>query len=241
MTTNKYASKAAKLVIKYNLNLEDFPELCERLEKKCLRYWAYNEDWPKVEEKFWLHKHILGYFVEDLIYKEQLDVALSLVKRHNLLKEGFIKKVEAIEALTPYFTEGPDKKTFEELPNFLFTKDAFVPTEEALGISEAGTFINFADYKLEFEKHIFLIDDIKSERFNFAEEKLRTAKVIGFDAEFRATFTRLGSPGVALAQIATPEYVFLFDCQTLAEEKRFATMIYDIFRDPNIIIVRNKW
>mmetsp|Transcript_6000 Transcript_6000/g.6553 ORF Transcript_6000/g.6553 Transcript_6000/m.6553 type:complete len:885 (-) Transcript_6000:143-2797(-) len=237
MTTNKYASKAAKLVIKYNHNLEDFAELCERLEKKCLRYWAYQEDWAKVEEKFWLHKHILGYFVEDLIFKEKMDVALSIVKRHNLLTEGFIKKPDTLEIINPYFSEGPDKKIFEDLPNLLFTKDTFMPTEEALGISEAGTFINFADYKLTFNTEIFWVEDINSERYAFAEEKLRGAKVIGFDAEFRATFTRLGSPGVATAQISTPDYIFVFDCLKLAEQPKFATLIYDIFRDPNIIIV----
>lgn len=52
MCTNKHASKAADLVKAYKFNPADFPDLVERLEKNCLRYYANSEDWMKVEEKF---------------------------------------------------------------------------------------------------------------------------------------------------------------------------------------------
>lgn len=38
------------------------------------------------------HKDQLGYLVEDLVYKQQIAVAFSIVVRHNLLEGNHIEK-----------------------------------------------------------------------------------------------------------------------------------------------------
>lgn len=49
MTTNKNASKGAKYLKLWKLNVKDFPQLNERLEKNCIRYIVRSEDWKKAE------------------------------------------------------------------------------------------------------------------------------------------------------------------------------------------------
>ena len=39
---------------------------------------------------------MLGYAVEDLFFHNLVNEAYSIVKRHNLLKDGFIKKPEIV-------------------------------------------------------------------------------------------------------------------------------------------------
>ena len=238
MENDKYDSHAAKLIVRYNLNLEDFAALKERLEMKCLKYWSSKEEWAKAEEKFWLHKTILGYFVEDLSVKEKTqEVALSIIQRHNLLKDGYIKNKEALAAIQPYFVEGCDRKSFVEQPNGLFTKDAFAPTEETLGISERGTFINLLDYQLELDKSVLWIEDINSEKFLLSQKELKKARLIGFDVQYKTNFANLGSPGIAVLQLATPEFVFVFDCLKLSGKAGFGSLLIDVLGDPAIIIV----
>ena len=148
MSTNKHASKAADLVKQFKFDPKEFPELIERLEKNCLRYYANSEDWMKVEEKFIGENTMLGYFVEDLIHKQQYDLGLSIIQRNNLLKEGFIKKQDILDIVQPYFGEKPEK-TFKYIPNNLFEKDGFGPSEEMVGHDPAVTCWNLKDFGMD--------------------------------------------------------------------------------------------
>jgi len=50
MTNNKDAAKAADYVKKFKHSQTDYPDLKERLEKNCVRYFERAFEWFKIEE-----------------------------------------------------------------------------------------------------------------------------------------------------------------------------------------------
>lgn len=108
---------------------------------------------------------MLGYFVEDLIHKQKYDVGLSISKRNDLINKGFIKKDDIREKMLPYFGENPEK-TYKYIPNNLFDKDSFGPTEEVIGEAEAGTYWHLSNF--DMADKVIWVDDVKSDVFKNA-------------------------------------------------------------------------
>jgi hypothetical protein len=80
LCTNENAKHAAQLIKDYKLDINDYPELKERLMKASMRYYLgrylykkpADEDYlslDKVEDLFTGLKPMLCYMVEDLVYK----------------------------------------------------------------------------------------------------------------------------------------------------------------------------
>jgi len=236
MTTNKLASKAADLVKYFKLNPKDFPELIERLQKNCLRFYVHNDIWMKVEEKFYDHKNMLGFYVEDLVFKEQFDLAASIVKRHNLLEGGHITKEDTLEALKPYFAD-PPTKTFNYTENQLFMVDLYDPTEEILGEAAPGTYWNFKDFGIDLDKDLIYIDNCDDEKFEAAVSHLLGAEVVGLDSEFRMSLTKFDKQGTALLQLATKSKLIIIDSLKLWNHPKYNKLIQDLFSNPKILKV----
>jgi len=236
MTTNKLASKAADFVKLFKLNPSDFPELIERLQKNCLRFYVHNDVWMKVEEKFYDFKNMLGFYVEDLVFREEFDLAVSITKRHNLLEGGHIKKEDTIEALKPYFAD-PPTKTFNYTENKLLMTDFFEPTEEILGEAPKGTYWNFKDFGIDLEKDLIYIDNCEDGTFDAALEHILSADVVGLDSEFRISMTKFDKQGTALLQLATKTKLFVFDSLKLWDNAKYNGLIQNLFSDPKILKV----
>jgi len=236
MTTNKNASKAADLVKQFKLDPNMFPDLLERLHKNCLRHYANTDDWMKVEEKFYAHKQLLGYYVEDLIYKQQYDLGLSICKRHKLYENGDITKQDTLEVLKPYY-EDPPAKTFTYIENDLFTKDAFAPTEEAIGQADPGTYWHLEELGYEWEKNVFWIDDENSEMFDKAVADLLSSNVVGLDSEFKFAMTKFERTGVSVLQIANRNAIYLLDVLKLGDSEKYDKFMISLFQDSKILKV----
>ena len=240
MTTNKLASRAADLVKHFKLNPNDFPELIQRLQKNCLRFYENSDIWMKVEEKFFNHKDMLGFYVEDLIFKEQVDLALSIVQRHNLLEGGNITKEDTLEIVRPYFTNPPEK-TFTYSENQLFMVDLYEPTEEILGEAPPGTYWNFKDFGIDLEKDLIYIEDCDNEHWKSTVEHLLSAPVVGLDSEFRMSMTKFDKQGTALLQLATKEKLIIIDSLKLSTHPEYNKLIHDLFNDPKILKVMREY
>ena len=238
MTTNKLASRAADYVKHFKLNPSEFPELIQRLQKNCLRYYTSQDNWMKLEEKFCDLKLILGFYIEDLVYKQEFNIALSIIKRHNLVKEGFITKPDTVEELAPYLND-PPTKTYTYLENKLFTLDAFMPTEELLGDVPQGTYWNFKDFGIELEKDIIYIQDCESEAFDTTVKKILSSEVVGLDSEFKMNMTKFDKNGTALLQIAVggENKVFLFDTLQFSDHPKYNAFLVELFSNPKILKV----
>jgi len=161
---------SSKIVRKYNLDINHYPEVLERMKKKSLRFALYEREWSGCEERFCLHDEILGYLVEELHFKKKFQEAWSIIKRYNLLQKGLIKKKEPLE----YFEKNQE---FKILPNPIWEKDAFNPFEENLGIYLPGHYINLRDFGVT-EKDVYYVDDVKHENFELSKKVLESSEMV---------------------------------------------------------------
>lgn len=80
MATNSAASKAAAIITTLNLDKGEYPQIQERLAKKCMRYFLKREGWQYVEELYGDNPTMLGYAVEDLLHDNRLDEVPHLLR-----------------------------------------------------------------------------------------------------------------------------------------------------------------
>lgn len=234
MTTNKFSSKAADLVKAFKLNPKDFPELVRRLQKNCLRYYEGQDNWMKVEEKFYDLDYILGYFIEDLIYKQSYDIALSIMKRHDLWNKKCIEKPDTIQELEPFFTD-PPTKTYNYVENTLFTIDEYSPTEELIGDAPVGTYWHFKDCGIDVEKDLIWVEDPESEVFELATKDILSSEAVGLDSEFRMSMTKFDKSGTALLQLANDRKIYLMDALKMSDSPKYNAFLHELFTDAKIL------
>ncbi|CAD8090647.1 unnamed protein product [Paramecium sonneborni] len=213
MGNNKDAGKAADFIKKLNYDPENYPKIVERLEKSCIRYLSKEYSWFQCEEKLLYNQSLLVYYCEDAYYHNYKKEALSIIKRNNLLNQ--IKKENQKEYIKQDFQEG-----FEEIPNVLFVKDEFKPTEEFVN-NENGVYLLCSDFGYQ-ENQIFVVDKVDQNYFD-AWKCIHSSKAVGYDCENVTPWTKLDYQGfkVCLVQIATQNHVFLFDFQRLQNHQEF--------------------
>lgn len=144
----------------------------ERLKKKCVRYVLREFGWMTCEERFNTSKEFLGYAAEDLFYQKKIEESLSLIKRNNLIEEGFIKKTETLD----FFQNPKNLIHYNVLPNLIFEADSFNPIEENMKINDAGTHLNLKEFGFG-EKNIHFIDKINDDFF-VAESDLLNSIIV---------------------------------------------------------------
>jgi hypothetical protein len=95
LTTNINIKKATSLIKSFNLDINDFPDVKERLMKVAMRFYlgryfyknSSHEDYMdlhRVEDLLLGYLPMLGYLVEDLVAKNKMNEAKGLMVRHNL-------------------------------------------------------------------------------------------------------------------------------------------------------------
>jgi hypothetical protein len=100
LSTNEHCKKASQLVKDFKLNIDDFPELKERIMKQSMRYFLGRNLYKKSNQQDFLTldriedllsgiKQMMGYFVEDLAHKNKVNEAKGICMRNKV--EGFIR------------------------------------------------------------------------------------------------------------------------------------------------------
>jgi hypothetical protein len=96
LTTNELCKYAAEFIKEWKFDINDYPEVKERLMKKSMRYYVSrhfsgkpgSEDYmtlDRIEELLMPSKPMLGYMVDDLVYKgESLNIAKGIYLRNGL-------------------------------------------------------------------------------------------------------------------------------------------------------------
>ena len=95
LCTNENAKHAANLIKEFKMDINDYPELKERMMKSTMRYYLGrflykkndNDDHislDRIEDLFTGFKPMLSYLVEDLVYKKKLNEAKGVFLRHKL-------------------------------------------------------------------------------------------------------------------------------------------------------------
>lgn len=96
LSTNEHCKVAAQLVKEFKYDINEFPELKERLLKSSMRYYLGRFLYKKpgtedhlsldrIEDLFTGFKPMLSYLVEDLVHKGKMNEAKGVCLRHNLL------------------------------------------------------------------------------------------------------------------------------------------------------------
>jgi hypothetical protein len=98
LSTNTNIKIAAQIIKEFKFDINEFPEVKERLMKNSMRYYLgrflykkpEHEDFlslDRIEDMFLGFKGMLGYLVEDLVYKNKMNEAKGLIIRHGLHSE----------------------------------------------------------------------------------------------------------------------------------------------------------
>jgi len=232
---NRNAKAGGEIVKKYDLNPHDFPGLIPALQKSAVRFHLNEATWIQIEEKFRDDKDLLGFIVDEFLYKKKTDEALSIVKRHNLLDGNhLIPQVKA--KVAPYF-KNPPSATFNYLENGIFANDGYAPTQELMGLDAPNTYVHLKELGCDPEKDLIYIDDVESEAFDLAVKDILNSKAIGFDTEFKFNLTRFDTHGTALMQIATPDKAYIIDSLKVSETPKYNKFVKDLVTNPHIQIV----
>jgi len=173
--------------------------------------------------------------VDEFLYKNKVDEALSIVKRHKLY-EGDYLIPQVQKKVAPYF-ENPPKKTFNCLENQLFTCDDYAPTQELLKIEPPGTFMHLKDLGCDPEHDLICIDNLDSAEFDLAVKDIFSSEAIGFDTEFKFNLTRFDLSGTALMQIATRNKAYLIDSLKVSETPKYNQFVKELVGNSKIKIV----
>ena len=227
MSTNKLAKYAANIIEKMGLDINDFPLVLERLQKKTIRWYEYNyingpkhKDYIplwKLEDLFQGYDSMMAYIIEDLAFKKEHRFkrdAKALALRNGLLhqiREDVREKLDKIQ-LSP-----------EEL-NIDCIEDRFGPISEPVD----------EYFQLPEETKVTFIgneEDVK------LIEILLDCPIIGIDCEWRPSLVKFNKTGVALLQIGDTKNVFLVDMKALKESEALDSILTRVFTSDKIRII----
>jgi LEA14-like dessication related protein len=227
MSNNKLAKNAAAVIEKMDLNINDYPLVVERLQKKTIRYYVYNyikgkdaNDYMplwKIEDLFQGYDSMLTYICEDLAFQKEekfqkLGKALAL--RNGLfdrLREDLKAKLEKVHI------EPEDMKIDS-------VEDVFGPLSEP---AEEYCRLN-EDTNVTF---------IGSEEEVKLAEPLLESTCLGVDCEWRPSLVKFNPTGVALLQIGDKKNIFLIDMKALNESEVLDELLTKVFQNPDTNII----
>jgi len=231
-----HLKQANKLIKSFDLDPNAFPNLIWSALMKRIRHFYVAEPWMKVEDVLSHRKDLLLIYANMLFTHDKKNIALSIIKRHNLLEKEHNQDNNIPLEMKAYFGETPSN-TYEYLDNLLFSQDEFAPSEELIGYGPKGTYWSFEDLNLSFKKNVFWVDDCNSNRFKNAREKILKADIVGMDAEYKFD-DNLNVTGISIFQFATRNSVYIFDAQKLAEETEYHEFLRALFLDGKIVKVK---
>ncbi|KAM3128195.1 hypothetical protein pb186bvf_019678 [Paramecium bursaria] len=245
MNNNSDAGKAAEFINRQNYDVDLFPNIVERLEKQSSRYIQNNYKWQQAEEMLIFRKQTLAYLCEDYYFggKNKIDnnkqIACSIIKRNDLLP--LIKKDDIKQQIIQ------DLDALELIPNDLFTRDIFGPTEIIFDKDSEQVYIKLQDLNQQENQIVFINEDgellnmaydhlICQWRQNLQQQKNSEERFyfdVGVDSEFISSDTKLDKKGVAvqILQISSFQYTFIFDLVFLQKVERFRQLFVALFED----------
>ena len=223
LSTNENAKHAFAIVREFRLDLNDFPEVKERLMKASMRYYLSRflhkkngqDDYmslDRIEDLFTGFKKMLSYLVEDLVHKGKMNEAKGIYLRHKLQA-----KVR--------------EEVREQLDDVVYDpKKDPIPVDIYGPVSQPAT-----DY-------LQLPEDLKVEMISYEEDvdKLRCLldePYIGVDSEWRPALTRFHKTLPALFQISGAKVCYLIDFFRLRDSQYLDEVLTEVFRNPKSIVV----
>ena len=140
----------------------------EILQRAAMRHHVKQSNFNRLEERFSSSKTMLSYFVDELVQNQEVDIACSVVKRHQLLNGESYLKPETQEIITSSLADDGLHKYIE---NELLQTDDYLPTDELLGIIPINTCLHLSDFGVDVKKDIIWLDDCASSEFEEAQPR----------------------------------------------------------------------
>ena len=161
----------SKLIKKYSLDIENYPKYCEIVSRNALRY-NLKKGWMACEERYCHQEVLLGYLIEELLYKKKFQESWSIFQRSKLLQNGVLYQ----NLIGKFSKKNQENKV---LANLIFEKDFFNPMEENIGNEKPGHYLNLRDFEINEEK-VYFIDDLKHENFELSRKVLENSEIVDF-------------------------------------------------------------
>lgn len=225
LSTNDNVKKAGQLIKDFKFNIDDFPEVKERIMKNSMRYFLGRNLYKKQDQRDFLTldrvedllvgiKQMLGYLVEDLAHKNKKQEAKGIMLRNKV--ETHIR-AEILELL--------DKVEYDETKDSSLQKhDAFEPLSRPK-----------AEY-VQLPAHVKVdwvgTDDDVSKMAILLEDEF-----VGVDSEWRPQLTQLHKTKPSLFQISGAKNAFLIDLVSLQKSKVLDDMLSRIFSNPTTVVI----
>lgn len=227
MSNNKLAKNAASIIDKMGLDIQDYPLVSERLQKKTIRYYVFNflkgpnhhDFMPlwKIEDMFSGYNSMLAYICEDLAFKkeEKMDkFSKALAIRNGIFDQ---LRTDVQEKLR-------DVEVTEEDMKIDTVPDKFGPLSEPE-----------SEYvRLPSDTNVTFIGS--EEEIKLAEPLLHS-KCLGVDCEWRPSLVKFNTTGVALLQIGDKKDIFLIDMKALKESQILDDLLCKVFENTETDII----
>lgn len=227
MSTNNLAKYAAKIIESLGLDIQDFPLVLERLQKKTVRYYVFNyingpknKDFIplwKIEDLFGGFDSLLVFVCEELAFKKEHRFHIdgkALALRNGLydqIRPDYKKVLDPIEVTEKDMNIDCPEDQYGPLSE---------PKEEYFHLPET-----------DIVQFIGTNEDVK------LMEPLLSSTYIGVDCEWRPELVKFNKTGIALLQIGDKEHTFLVDMKALNESEELNTLLTSVFTNPKSSIV----
>ena len=219
------------------MNPKDFPKVVEILKRNCIFNVSRRHKWFQIEEKFYDAPDMLFIFIEHLIHKNHISIALSMIYRHNIIQNGLLNE-DVIEKISPFLMKGvPNLAKFSYKENPLFENDDYCPSEIAISTHQKDAYLTFEDFGLNPEKVIHFIKDTQSDIYHKAKEDLLNSTFVGIDSESICSTTKFTYQIVSTLQLASTTKVYIFDILALNKNEEFVRFLFELFMSPKVIKV----
>ena len=171
-----------KIIRKFKLNVNNYPNVLAVNRLRMLRWQMRNKPWYVIEESFCDNEEMLGevalaFFQFKGPYekrKEFSEAANSLIARYDLLN----KKTPCKNQLRSFMKNSTSNSPVP-IKNPLFQNDLFGPMEENIRTAQTGTFVSMKDFGV-LEKDVFFVDNIKDSNFTMAKNILENSEIVKF-------------------------------------------------------------
>ena len=225
LSTNDNIKKAGALIKDFRLNIDDFPEVKERIMKNSMRYFLGRNLYKKSNQQDFLTldriedllvgiKQMLGYLVEDLNHKGKKIEAKGIMIRNKVETHVRAEVLESLQGVE--YDEAKDTS--------LQQYDAFEPLSKP-----ANEYIKLPDHVSV--TWIGTDEDCKK------LEVLLEDEFIGVDSEWRPQLTQIHKTKPSLFQISGAKNAFLIDLVSLQKSQVLDDTLTKVFSNPKSTII----
>jgi len=205
---------------------KEFPSLLEFQRYGYFRYSVREFGYSKCEEIAKCDKEDFEVFLKVLVDMKKYNEAHSVLKRSPFQFKNYLSKK---------LSNGSE---YTYIENELIQVDNFLPSSINKGVKSNLPFLTLEE--LGYAESDIIV--VNQQNLKEISEKLLKAERVGMDGEFYTeNCTNFGDNEMAIFQIATDHFVYIFDCIELKTSFQFIYFFYNFFKSKDIIKIGHSF